>query len=141
MFTELLNDHYELWRQVLDIRHARVLQTHNVLDELDVAFIEGALASPEHEEKVREIRSKSTKVVAIGACACIGMPSSQRNTFSPEQHEKIEFLLEKFPFADKVKKLDEVITVDMQVQGCPMIEANFLAALDTLLHEFDIIRD
>ena len=141
VFTELLNDHYEVWRQALDIRHARVLQTKNVLDELDVAFIEGACASPEHEEKVKEIRAKSKKVVAIGACACIGMPSTQRNTFTPDQKEKIEFLLEKFPYADKAKKLSEVIEVDMQIQGCPMIEANFLTALDQLLHEFDIVRD
>ena len=141
VFTELLNDHYEIWRQALDIRHARVLQTHNVLDELDVAFIEGALASPDHETKVKEIREKSTKVVAIGACACIGMPSTQRNNFTDDQKEKIAFLIEKFPFADKAKKLDEVIVVDECIQGCPMIESSFLAALDKLLHEFDIVRD
>lgn len=141
IFTELLNDHYDTWRQALDIRHARVLQTNNVLDELDVAFIEGALASAEHEEKVKEIRAKSKKVVAIGACAVTGMPSSQRNTFTPEQTAQVQFLLDKFPFADKAKKLDEVIAVDEHIPGCPMMEASFLAALDKLLHEFDIVKD
>lgn len=141
MFAELLNDHYEVWRQALDIRHARVLQTHNVLDELDVAFIEGAAASPEHEEKMKEIRSKSKKVVAIGACACTGMPSAQRNTFTPEQKEQIQFLIDKSPYADKAKKLDEVITVDEYVQGCPMLENKFLKLLDKLLHEFEIVKD
>ncbi|MEI8103758.1 MAG: hypothetical protein WCG84_02555 [Candidatus Moraniibacteriota bacterium] len=141
MFAELLNDNFELWRQVLDIRHAKVLQTKNVLDELDVAFIEGAIASPEHEEKVKEIRSKSKKVVAIGACACTGMPSAQRNNFTPEQNETIKFLFDQFPYGTTVKKLDEVITVDERVQGCPMVEASFLATLDKLLHEFDIVKD
>lgn len=141
MFAELLNDHFELWRQVLDIRHAKVLQTKNVLDELDVAFIEGAIASPEHEEKVKEIRTKSKKVVAIGACACTGMPSAQRNNFTPKQTETIKFLFDQFPYGTTVKKLDDVIQIDERVQGCPMIESSFLATLDKLLHEFDIVKD
>jgi coenzyme F420-reducing hydrogenase gamma subunit len=141
MFAELLNDHFELWRQALDIRHAKVLQTHNVLDELDVAFIEGAVASPEHEEKVKNIRAHSTTVVAIGACACTGMPSAQRNNFTPEQNEKIQFLFDQFPYGKTVKKLDDVIQVDEHVQGCPMVEASFLATLDKLLRQYDIVRD
>jgi predicted thioredoxin/glutaredoxin len=56
LFTELMNKHYETWRKVLDIRHARVLQSHNVMDEMDVAFVEGAivpaplLVCPVHNE-------------------------------------------------------------------------------------------
>ena len=41
VFTEVLNDHWQEWRRLIDFRHARVLQTKNVLDELDVAFVEG----------------------------------------------------------------------------------------------------
>ena len=33
-------------------------KTKNVLDELDVAFIEGAIASPEHVKKIKEIRRR-----------------------------------------------------------------------------------
>lgn len=139
MFTELLNDHYEEWIPLLDIRHARVLQSKNVLDELDVAFIEGACAAEEHEEKVREIRSKAKKVVAIGACACQGMPSTQRNNFSPEIREKIQFLLDKFHYGEKAKKIDEVIPVDEYVNGCPMVEAEFLKVLNKMLVEFEIV--
>jgi UPF0176 protein len=43
VFTEIMNDHFEEWRRVLDIRHARVLQSKNVLDQMDVAFVEGAI--------------------------------------------------------------------------------------------------
>src|SRR3989344_5066858 len=89
IFTELMNDHWQTWKKVLDIRHARVLQTHNVLDELDVAFIEGALSSQTHVDRVKEIRQKSKKVVAIGACAVVGLPSTQRNQFDPERLEEI----------------------------------------------------
>ena len=139
IFTEIMNDHFEVWRKVLDVRHARVLQTKNILDELDVAFVEGAINSPEQEAKLKEIRAKSKKLVAIGACACTGMPSAQRNAFPPELKDKIQFLLDRFNQGEKVKKLDEIVTVDERVQGCPMTEAAFLAVVDKMLKEFGIV--
>src|SRR3989338_2464270 len=59
VFTELMNDHWQEWKKLFDFRHARVLKSNNILDELDIAFIEGAIASQEHEDKLREIREKS----------------------------------------------------------------------------------
>lgn len=140
MFTEFLNDHYKTWRKLLDIRHARVLQSKNVMDQMDVAFIEGAIACDEHEKKVKEIRSLATKIVAIGSCAVMGMPSAQRNAFGEDKKEKIKFILEAFNYNKKVKKLDEVITVDVKVSGCPMSEKAFTEALNSMLKEFDIIN-
>lgn len=138
MLTEIMNDHYDTWRKVLDIRHARVLQSKNHMDQMDVAFVEGALACEEHEEKVKEIRSLATKVVAIGSCAIMGMPSAQRNTFDDGKQEEINYLLERFNYGEKVKKLDEVIEIDEVVGGCPMTEKVFLEVLTKMLVEFDI---
>ena len=138
VFTELMNEHWQEWKRVLDIRHARVLQTHNVLDELDVAFIEGALSCDEHVERVKEIRSKSKKVVAIGACANMGLPSSQRNQFDPQRMQEIQPVLDRFKYLPKVLKLSDVITVDVGIPGCPMDEKKFMEGLGALLKEFDI---
>lgn len=138
MFTELMNDHYMVWKQVLDIRNARVLQTKNYMDQMDVAFVEGAITAPEQEVKLKEIRALATKVVAIGACAVTGMPSGHRNAFSEEEKDKVAFILDKFHYGDKVKRLDEVITVDAAVPGCPMIEAAFLKVVNDALVEFNI---
>ena len=44
------------------------------------------------------------KLVAIGACACTGMPSAQRNAFPAELKDKIKFLLDRFNQGEKVKK-------------------------------------
>ncbi|HBT92647.1 MAG TPA: hypothetical protein DEA87_04205, partial [Candidatus Veblenbacteria bacterium] len=57
LFTELMNDRWQVWKKLLDFRHARVLQTNNTMDEMDVAFVEGALASPEHVAKLKDIRA------------------------------------------------------------------------------------
>ena len=41
LFTELLNDHLDEWKKVVEFRHMRALKTNNSLYGLDVAFVEG----------------------------------------------------------------------------------------------------
>ncbi len=139
IFTELLNQHYMDWKNKIEFVHAKVLQTHNRWEKMDVAFVEGAIASKDQEEKLKKIRSLATKLVAIGACACTGMPSAQRNHFDDATKEEIKVLLDAFSQADKVKTLEEVVPVDEKVQGCPMVESQFLMVLNKYLKEFKII--
>lgn len=138
VFTELMNERWQDWKRLLDFRHARVLQSKNVLDQMDVAFIEGAIASQEHVKMVKEIRSKAKKVVAIGACAVMGLPSAQRNQFDEKTMAEIQPTLDRFPYLEKVQKLSEVIPVDANVPGCPMDEKKFLQVLDAALKEFQV---
>jgi coenzyme F420-reducing hydrogenase gamma subunit len=139
VFTELLNDHYKEWKELIDFKSILVMQKKEDISDLDVAFIEGAITSGEQEEKVKFIRSQSKKIIAIGSCAIVGMPSGQRNAFSSETIKEISPLLFRFKYADKVKKLSEVIAVDDVVPGCPMDEKTFLNVLDKNLKAFGII--
>src|SRR3989344_383805 len=140
VFTELLNDHFEDWSKVIEFQHVRVLKSKNKLEGLDVAFVEGAIASEEEVKKVKEIRKNCKKLIAIGSCACNGMPSAQRNNFNKEQLKEIEFLIKKFHHAKKVRKLEEVIKVDGKVPGCPINEQTFLTTVDNLLKEFGVLK-
>lgn len=133
VMTELLNDHWQEWKELFDFRHARVLKKNNVLDELDIAFVEGAIASEAQERELKEIRAKSKKLIAIGACAVVGMPSAQRNTFTPEQRAEIQFLLDRFHALPKVLKVSDVVKVDDQVPGCPMDPNIFLTKVNALV--------
>lgn len=138
MMTELLNEHFFEWKRILDIRHAKVLQTKNVLDELDVAFVEGAISSESQAAKLRKIREVSKKLVAIGSCAVTGFPSAQRNLFNEQTKAEIQHILEKFDYREKVAKLDEIVPVDAMVPGCPMETDKFLELLNQMLQEFGI---
>ena len=135
IFTELLNEHFGQWKNIFDFTHINILQKRRTLVDLDIALIEGAISSQEEERKVKEIRQHAKKVVAIGACACIGMPSSQRNTFGEKEKEEIRFLLDRFSYDDNVRSLKEVITVDAEVPGCPMDEKKFLEVINELIAE------
>jgi sulfhydrogenase subunit delta len=138
IFTELLNDHYKEWKNVIEFKSALVLQRKEDLSEMDVAFVEGAITSKEQEEKLRKIRNLSKKLVAIGSCACSGMPSGQRNDFSPEKKVEIEAIITRFSYAAKVQKIADIVPVDAQVSGCPMGEAAFLEVLNKYLVEFGV---
>ncbi len=141
IFMELMNTRWKEWKENIEFVHARVLQNTNKWEPMDVAFVEGAICSDEHAEKLKTIRSLSTKLVAIGACACTGLPSAQRNRFDAPTKEEIRALLARFKQADTVKCLREIVTVDAEVNGCPMNEKPFLELLDRYLKEFKIVRD
>jgi sulfhydrogenase subunit delta len=139
VFTELLNTHWEQWKEQIEFVHAKVLQNTNRWEPMDVAFVEGAISSTEQEEKLKKIRGLATKLIAIGACACTGLPSAQRNRFDDVTKNEIHDLLVKFHHSDMVKSLHELVTVDGQVNGCPMGEKAFLDILDKLFQEFGIV--
>lgn len=138
VFTELMNERWQDWKKLIDFRHARALQTKNILDEMDVAFIEGAVSSAEQAEQVKKIRAKCKMLVAIGSCAVTGLPSSQRNQFDEKTRQEIEFILTRFNHLDKVQPLKEFVTVDAEAPGCPMDPDKFLALLDLALKKFNI---
>ena len=139
LFTELLNDHFDEWKRVIEFRHMKALKTNNELCGLDVAFIEGAISSESQAREARQIRENASYVVAIGACACTGQPSTSRNQFVSEQiNERIRWYLSHFDYGKEVKRLNEVIEVDDMVRGCPMKAPSFLQTLKRYLDLFDI---
>ena len=98
VMTELLNDNWQEWFKKIDFVHARILKTKNELKDIDVAFIEGAIANVRDEKEVKKIRKCSKYVVAIGSCAVDGMPAAQRNYFDVKLQKEISLILARFKF-------------------------------------------
>lgn len=134
IFTELLNDYWGEWKNKIEIVHALILKKNNELKDLDIAFVEGAITSKMQEDKLLKIRKNSKKLVGIGSCACTGMPSSQRNWFDKEKNAEIQNLLIRFQYTDKVKSLKDIVKVDAEVNGCPMVEQVFLKVINDALN-------
>lgn len=126
-----------MWKDRIDIVFAPILQKRGEIKDIDIFFIEGAIVSSKQEEKLKMFRQNCKKLVAIGACACTGMPSAQRNTFDEKTNQEIENLLIRFQYADRVKRLADVVKVDYEVNGCPMKEEVFLGVLNQLIGEFE----
>lgn len=140
LLAELLNDHLDEWVRVVEFRHMKTLKTNNSMEGLDVAFVEGAISSDSQAEEVRRIRENARYLVAIGACACTGKPSTSRNQFVDEQiNERIQWYLDHFDYGKDVKPLDQVIEVDDMVRGCPMKVDSFQQTLGKYLELFEVV--
>jgi len=130
ILTELLNDHLSEWKNLVEFRYLKALKSNNKIENLDVAFVEGAISSPTQEEELKNIRANSRYLVAIGACACTGQPSSSRNDLVPEDvNYKIQWYLSHFDYSQKNRKLADIVKVDDLVNGCPMDANLFIETL------------
>jgi len=138
VFTELLNDHFFDWKNLVDFTYAKALRSDNQLTSLDICFVEGAISSEKQAEKLKKLRQVSKRLVAIGSCAVTGMPSGMRNFFDPKTTAEIQSILDKFSYRPKVAKLSDIVKIDAQVDGCPMDQEKFLQLFQNLLSEFGV---
>jgi coenzyme F420-reducing hydrogenase gamma subunit len=100
-----------------------VMKEHS--DDYDVAFVEGSINRPIDEQRLKYIRSKADILIALGTCACTGSVNKMRNQWPVEEvkrevYENAELgenpLFEIFP----AKALNEIVSVDFQIRGCPV---------------------
>ena len=140
MFVEMLNDHFFEWKEKMEFRYCPLLKGKgNDFTGSDVTFVEGAIATKEDEAKLKEIRDKSKRIVAIGSCACTGLPSAQRNSFDENTRREIMITVERFGHLEKVHPIKDIVKVDYQVPGCPMDEKIFLSTLEKVMAEFGVV--
>lgn len=142
LISELLNDNFDTWRKLVEFRHFKTLKSKNELRDLDVAFVEGAISSPDQEEELKKIRANCKKLVAYGSCACTGLPSASRNQIPEDKYsQKMGWYFNNpnFRYNKIVKKIDDIVTVDAKVPGCPMNAQLFVQAVEAMLKEFKVI--
>lgn len=137
-FLEILNYKFKQWSDKVEFRHCRVMKSNNALDGLDVAFVEGAISNEKEVAKLKEIREKAKRVVAIGTCAINGYPSNHRNFFDDARREEIRLILERFGHREKVVGISEFVQVDAVVPGCPIVESAFVQVMEKYLKEFGV---
>jgi sulfhydrogenase subunit delta len=102
--------------------------------EVDVAFVEGSVSTPEDLARIQHIRGHSRMLVAIGACATSGGIQGLRNDANGAQWiaeiyshpEAVASLARATPIASHVK-------VDFELWGCPVDSRQMLAVVNALL--------
>lgn len=138
VFIELMNEHYFEWKKLIDFKYFKTLKGKNKTKRIDVAFVEGAIVGKGEEKRLRKIRKNCKKLIAIGNCACTGVPSNQRNFFDKDQLAEAVPIAKKFGLMDRVLSVPDVVRVDDMVLGCPMDQEKFLSVLENLFREFKI---
>ena len=111
-------------------------QSKNDLGPVDIAFVEGSVNQPHDLKQLKEIRSKSRWLVAVGNCAVWGCV--QKGACA---HCNVKDMLtavygedspiETFP----AKPLENYVHVDVKLSGCPISATQFLAVTASLLKD------
>ena len=102
--------------------------------QVDIAFVEGSIATPDDVERIMRIRENSNYLITIGACATAGGVQALRNladgqawidaVYATPQH--ISSLATSTPIAAHVK-------VDLELWGCPVNTRQVVASVRALL--------
>ncbi|HLE83555.1 MAG TPA: NADH:ubiquinone oxidoreductase [Thermoanaerobaculia bacterium] len=101
---------------------------------LDLALVEGAVASRRDEQALRRIRKRSRLVVALGTCAVWGGVAAMdrfadRGLLLREIYGEAGAGYDSLP----VRALHEVVAVDCALPGCPVEKHELLSALASFL--------
>ncbi len=102
--------------------------------EVDIAIVEGSVATPHEIERIARIRRQSKYLIAMGACATSGgiqalrnladAPAWTRGVYASPEH--IHSLDRSTPLADHAR-------VDLELWGCPVNARQVLGAIRDLL--------
>ena len=102
--------------------------------EVDLAFVEGSVSTPEDLERIQRIRRHSRMLIAIGACATAGGIQALRNGAGGTQ-----WIAQIYGRPDAVASLERStpisshVAVDFELWGCPVSGPQILAVVNSLL--------
>jgi len=117
----------------IELVYSPIMDLKEYPKNVDIVFIEGAIANDEQLHFVKTIRQKTKFVISFGDCAVTGNVTAMRNPLGnaltvlnrgyienatlnqqiPAENDILPTLL------DKVKSVHEVIPVDLFIPGCP----------------------
>ena len=134
-FIEILNTKFFEYKEKMDIEYLRALKKVKPIKPMDIAFVEGAIATPDEIKKLKEIRKNAKKVVALGSGAVTGWPSDMRNKFKGEKQADILPLIKKLGQNEKILPIKNFIKVDDEIPGCPVNQKLFIKKIESYIKE------
>lgn len=120
--------------QLVDIVH---FAEAGMVDEnapIDIAFVEGSVATHHDVERIKRLRESAKWMVSIGACATAGGIQALRNMADADEWIRgvyatpahVDYLKTSTPISAHVK-------VDLELWGCPVNSRQVLGAVRALL--------
>ncbi|MHB1144620.1 MAG: NADH-quinone oxidoreductase subunit B family protein [Thiobacillus sp.] len=102
--------------------------------DVEIAFIEGSVSTPDDIERIQHIRRHSRLLIAIGACATSGGIQALRNGA-----DGAEWVAQIYSHPDAIASLTHStpisshVKVDFELWGCPVSGPQMLAVVNALL--------
>lgn len=129
--------------ELIEIVYSPIVDAKEFPDQVDIALVEGAVASVDDEKKIKNVRAHSRTLVATGDCAVTGNVPSMRNPFGPEAILNRAYIensttQKQIPcvvvphLLKVVRPIHEFVKVDIFLPGCPPSANTFHAVLTAL---------
>jgi len=123
-----------LLSELVDIVHFVEAGPIAIGAEVDIAFVEGSISTPEEQQRIQEIRQQSKLIVTLGACATSGGIQALRNGAKvSEWVNAIYASPEHIQTLDSSTPISAHIKVDFELHGCPINAKQLIAVVRQLL--------
>ena len=130
--------------ELIDIVYSPIVDAKIFPDEVDIALVEGAVASVDDEVKIKKVRAHSNMLIAMGDCAVAGNVPSMRYPIGPEKILDRAYIenadaQQQIPcvvvpkLLKIVRPIHEFVNVDVFLPGCPPSADTFYTALTALV--------
>ena len=130
--------------ELVEVVYSPLVDAKEFPDEVDIALVEGAVASVDDEKKIRKIRDHSRTLVAMGDCAITGNVPAMRNPIGPQAILERAYIENASAQAQipcvvvpkllkVVRPIHEFVKVDVFLPGCPPSADTFHTALTALV--------
>jgi NAD-reducing hydrogenase small subunit len=129
---------------LVDLVHSPLVDAKEFPDNVDVVLVEGAVSTEDDLERIRKVRRRSKVLVSLGDCAVTANVPSMRNRFTVAAVEHRAYIenaqlnqqvpREVIPqLLPKSRPVQEFVTVDVFVPGCPPSAETIYFVLTELL--------
>lgn len=130
--------------ELVDVVYSPIVDTKDYPESVDIALVEGAVASVDDEKKIKKIRAHTKLLVAMGDCAVAGNVPSMRNPIGPaavldRAYIENADVQQQIPcivvprLLSKARPIHEFVKVDVFLPGCPPSADTFHTALTALV--------
>lgn len=93
-------------------------------EDYEIAFIDGCITTDSEVARLKKIRKQAGILVAMGACACLGGVNNLRSRFSLS--DVIREVYDRHHInTGPVRKVADVVHVDIELPGCPISKPEF----------------
>jgi NAD-reducing hydrogenase small subunit len=130
--------------EMVELVYSPLVDAKEYPDQVDIALVEGAVASVDDEKKIKKIRAHTKLLIAIGDCAITGNVPSMRNPMGADEilhrayienasaQPQIPCVVVPKLLAT-VRPIHEYVKVDVFLPGCPPSAGTFNSALTALV--------
>jgi sulfhydrogenase subunit delta len=119
--------------ELLDVQAFPFVTSANKEEGFDLVLMEGLVASPRDLELLKDVRSKTSILVALGTCAATGCIPAYRKYTLPAEYQHLFYTKAEDIQDVEPTPIDAHVKVDYTIPGCPPSEWEILSFVKTLL--------